>query len=456
MFLFRKLSVIFTFFCAVVPHEIKAELNLEKWKTYGQMAEQSAICASFSKLMEAQSVLNPDLGALWQERRKFAGAVIRKAVFLELNRDSSEDEINNLITSYRDWLLSSLLIDYNQNPNKSKNVPEKTKTGGQTIRELMNTHCKSLFQQGDEMIRAQRPHLAYLLENDSGSQSQLKNSIIPKTPVLIKEPQGGTSVKTPVKEAGQTVDPKSTFAAKGVELSIGGGTSFTLNLPGQKPANSDDQLKGPASNDTGMQTISKNSVSPTKLKEISSPAPRPEQGWIKKHRPLNDIKSFVSTDRATSASPFALIPLKPEIQTQQDRQSEITSTGLHEKSQTIKVKLSVERLSELLDRQAEANINLTIPGQTTEEPYTKKIGNYFAQLGAFAQLKNAKAEKQRLEIKFSALFAKLPLHIAKVTDSGPRFYRIQTSGLSQKNIMALCDMMWPHKIACLPKHQNSH
>ena len=111
MFLFRKLFVIFTSLFTVLPHGAQAELQLETWKVYGQMAEQSAICANFSKLMESQSILNPDLGALWQERRKFAGAVIRKAIFMELNRESSEAEIDNLIASYRDWVLSSLMID---------------------------------------------------------------------------------------------------------------------------------------------------------------------------------------------------------------------------------------------------------------------------------------------------------------------------------------------------------
>jgi len=89
MFLYRKLFVIFTSLFTVLPHGAQAaELQLETWKVYGQMAEQSAICANFSKLMESQSILNPDLGALWQERRKFAGAVIRKATFMELNRES--------------------------------------------------------------------------------------------------------------------------------------------------------------------------------------------------------------------------------------------------------------------------------------------------------------------------------------------------------------------------------
>jgi len=96
-------------------------------------------------------------------------------------------------------------------------------------------------------------------------------------------------------------------------------------------------------------------------------------------------------------------------------------------------------------------MNLIVPGQAVNNQLEQKSGNYFAQLGAFAQLENAKVEKKRLETKFSALFAKLPIQIVEITGSGPRFYRIQTTGLSQKHIKTLCDMMWPHKIACLAK-----
>ena len=126
-------------------------------------------------------------------------------------------------------------------------------------------------------------------------------------------------------------------------------------------------------------------------------------------------------------------------------------SGAHVKGLSNKVKLSFERLSKLLEQQAEANINLIVPGQSSSEQHKQKSGHYTAQLGAFAQLENAKAEKNRLETKFSTLFVKLPIHIAEITGSGPRFYRIQTSGLSRKHVKTLCNMMWPHKITCLIK-----
>ena len=134
MSLARIFLILFICLCKVLPHAAQAELQLEKWKTYGQMAEQSAICASFSKLMEAQSVLNRDLGALWQERRKFAGAVIRKSVFLELGRDGTEIEIDKLIASYRDWVLSSLMSSDVNLGNEGGGRAEKAKSAGRKLK----------------------------------------------------------------------------------------------------------------------------------------------------------------------------------------------------------------------------------------------------------------------------------------------------------------------------------
>ncbi|MFL2831648.1 MAG: SPOR domain-containing protein [Candidatus Puniceispirillaceae bacterium] len=431
MSLFRKLFVIFTSLFTVLPHGAQAELQLETWKVYGQLAEQSAICANFSKLMESQSILNPDLGALWKERRKFAGAVIQKAIFMELNRESSEAEIDNLIASYRDWVLSSLMIDH-----KNIDVPKKTETNGRKIFALINNQCKNLFQQGDEMIRNQRPDLAYLLQNNSETQVKTKNSPSEETSTPKVKPQHSVSRKNPVDKTDQTVNQKPSSTGKALKLSIGGGNDLVLNLPGQKPSSSIQEPFRALSKNAEIKTKNLNGSLPTKLLKISGPVPRPDQGRIKDLPQSSVVKTLISAGTATSAASPEFIP---------------RNTGELNKQENQKVKLSIERLSELLDKQAEANMNLIVPAQSVNNQLEQKSGNYFAQLGAFAQLKNAKAEKKRLETKFSALFAKLPIHITEITGSGPRFYRIQTTGLSQKHIKTLCDMMWPHKIACLAK-----
>lgn len=452
MTLFPKLIVIFMALFTVLPHGAKADLKLETWKVYGQMAEQSAICANFSKLMEAQSVLNPDLGALWQERRKFAGAVIRKAIYMELNRESTEVEIDNLIASYRDWVLSSLIINHNNKPNERGDSLEKAKSGMHKISAVMINQCKNLFQQGDEMIRKQRPDLAYLLQNAPKNQVKAKsNPIEEKTPVVKAKPQGSSSIETPIVRADQTINQKPSSADKALKLPIGGGNNLVLNLPGQKSSLSNKEPIQPVSNDTDVKTKFLNRSLPTKLVQISGPAPRPEQGQKKKVSQSSVVETLISANTATPAAFPNLIPINPDQLTQQENQKAKSPSGSSVKSQTIKVKLPVERLYELLEQQDKANTNLIVPGKSTIKQHEKKSGNYFAQLGAFAQLENAEAEKNYLETKFSALFDKLPLDIAEITDSGPRFYRIQTSSLSLKHIKTLCDMMWPHKITCLVK-----
>ena len=451
MFLFRKLFVICMSLFTVLPHGAQAELQLETWKVYGQLAEQSAICANFSKLMESQSILNPDLGALWQERRKFAGAVIRKAIFMELNRESSEAEIDNLIASYRDWVLSSLMIDHKNKPDKNIDVPEKTKTNGRKIIALMNSQCKNLFQQGDEMIRKQRPDLAYLLQNDSETPVKPKNNPSDETSTLKVKPQRKVSRKSPIVKTEQTVNQESSSTGKALKLSIGGGSKLMLNLPGQKPSSSIQEPFPAVSNNAATKTKKLKGSLPTKLVQISGPVPRPEQERTKDLHHSSVAKTLISAGTATSAASPDLIPRNTGQLDKQENQKAKLHSDTNVKGLSSKVKLSIERLSELLEKQAGANMNLIVPGQSVNNQLEQKSGNYIAQLGAFAQLENAKAEKKRLETKFSTLFSKLPIHIFEITGSGPRFYRIQTTGLSQKHIKTLCDMMWPHKIACLAK-----
>ena len=452
MFLFRKLFVIFASLFTVFPHGAQAELQLETWKVYGQMAEQSAICANFSKLMESQSIINPDLGDLWEERRKFAGAVIRKAIFMELNRESSEAEIDNLIASYRDWVLSSLMIDNKNKSHKNIGVPEKTETSGRKVITLMNSQCKNLFRQGDEIIRKQRPDLAYLLQNTSKTELKTQNSPSEETSTLKVKPQHSVSAKSPVVKTDQTVNDEPSSTGKALKLSISGGSNLVLNLPGKKPSSSFQEPFRDVTKNSETKTKSFKSSLPAKLVQISGPVPRPDQGRITELPQSSVVKTLVSAGTATSYAAFPeLIPKNTgQLDKQQNQKAKLHSDK-NVKGLSSKVKPSIERLSELLEKQAEANMNLIVPGKSVNNQIEQKSGNYFAQLGAFAQLENAKAEKKRLEIKFSALFAKLPLHITEIIGSGPRFYRIQTTGLSQEHIKTLCDMMWPHKISCLTK-----
>ena len=132
---------------------LRAELQLESWNEYGYLAEQGAICASFSSLMEAQSVLNPDIGKLWQERRKYAGAVIRKAAEFELKRTPDTDEIDRLVNQYSDWVIESLMSKDATLNQKDLNT-QQAFVGQQKMQKLIDSYCRTMFAQGDKQILA--------------------------------------------------------------------------------------------------------------------------------------------------------------------------------------------------------------------------------------------------------------------------------------------------------------
>ena len=133
----------------------KAEINVSELGTHSPMAEQGGICASFSAIMENQSLLNEDLGLLWQERRKFSGAVIRRAVELSGAPSPSGDDIDRLITEYQEWILLNLT---------SQNEDEKSLSDYQTnLRLMIATNCANLYKQADKAIIKRFPKLTYLI-----------------------------------------------------------------------------------------------------------------------------------------------------------------------------------------------------------------------------------------------------------------------------------------------------
>ena len=460
---FRTFFILLVLIGGILPAKVQAELRLETWTSYGQLAEQGAICASFSALMESQSVLNPDLGLLWQERRKFAGAIIRKAVKLELNRDSSEDEINRLIASYRDWVLSSLMIQSDESTNAvddAGNPISGEALGRQKIKTLVNRQCKSLFEQGDDMIRQQNPKLAYLLE-DSGTSLAVAQKPASETGprrTLATTPAAGVTStpsdnpdrnsQTPEPEQAELSAPASVAEQEEpanqkhkVELSIGGGNSFTLTLPGQKPVAQPPQK-------TAQDQV-KTEPAPIRLVNISGPVPRPNH--IQQNQP--DIASAAERpaepdNNADSVKTAGLIPM-PAKQAA-DAQT-VPETGADLTTEPPAPTL----ISSLLDQQADASVNLTTPLEPVDSDQDSSAPVYFAQLGAYSRLENAETAKQRLQTKFATLFSKLPLKITEVNDAGPRFYRIRTAALTQRQTRTVCDLLWPHRIACLVKSEKT-
>ena len=138
-----------------------AKIDIGALGAQSTMAEQGAICASFAALMENQILINQNLGNLWSERRKFSGAVIRRAVELSGLQTPTGDEIDVLINDYREWLLLNL----------SSQDTDGNITDYQTdVQNLIKTNCASLFVQADKAILKRFPDLAYLIDQDKAVQ----------------------------------------------------------------------------------------------------------------------------------------------------------------------------------------------------------------------------------------------------------------------------------------------
>lgn len=159
------------------PLGAQAKIEIGSLGAQSTMAEQGAICASFAALMENQLLINEDLGNLWSERRKFSGAVIRRAVELSGNDSPNESAIDALINDYREWLILNL----------SAQDPQMSSTDYQSdVQAMVRTNCKSLFLQADKAIIKRFPELAYLIDKTKIPEEETKQiaSLIEKNSEL--------------------------------------------------------------------------------------------------------------------------------------------------------------------------------------------------------------------------------------------------------------------------------
>ena len=137
---------------------VHAEIDIASLGGQSTMAEQGAICASFAALMENQYLINQELGDLWSERRKFSGAVIRRAVELSGQTSPNSDQIDRLINDYREWLILNLSA---QDPTMSSNDYQSD------VQNMIRTNCKSLYSQADKAIIKRFPALGYLINGQA-------------------------------------------------------------------------------------------------------------------------------------------------------------------------------------------------------------------------------------------------------------------------------------------------
>lgn len=235
--IFRSISLLLTVLFIASHSPASAAIKLETWKTYGNLAEQGAVCASFAALMESQSILNPDLGMLWSERRKYSGSIILKASEMETGTAANSADIDVFVSDYREWVLSSLLapiapIDLAQQGG------DPLKTGRDRITTLVRTYCLAIYAKGDAVILTRFPQLAYLM-NKSAMTAQNQPEM-PKTSVKTSNKTPGN--KTPGnKTSGDKISGKSaeTAAAKVISSMLASMRApepvLSKSMPKQRP-----------------------------------------------------------------------------------------------------------------------------------------------------------------------------------------------------------------------------
>lgn len=473
----------------------QANIDLKSWKSYGNLAEQGAICASFASLMESQSLLNPDMGRLWQERRKFSGAVIGKAVMLEFDKDIASEDIETFIAEYRDWVLAALMTS--QDAPFGNPAQDSLELGQEKVASLIKTQCALLFQQGDAQISKKFPELAYLIapkprdgENMASPEDKTENAALAgprKTaPALQAEPAPAPPKRepAPTKLARTEIKPaqdKKTESEKPakdapITLALGGGVSFSLTMPrssasagtatpAKKADSAPEQAQAPKSpkipeNPPAENQLASNNVplpaAPPERPSIEGASPAPQTATTKPVAPEQVIQLAQPEQTAQKAvRPAENQPAKPAPTV---------------KEPAAKVPAPVPPVLTLAQQQATPLIlpvTLSLPALPEDN---MKIAKIYASFGDFTDIAQAEQRKALLERRFTKLFSAYQLQITahdlpKIegqgdsTDGqiGAPAYRLQTkAALAITRAQEICTLLWPHNVGCIVKaHYNS-
>ena len=435
----------------------RANIDLKTWKNYANLAEQGAICASFSTLMEAQSVLNPDMGRLWQERRKFSGAVIHKAVMLEFNKKIAAEDIEAFIVGYRDWVLAALMSSDGQPSERPQN---SLALGQEKIANLIKTQCAMLFKQGDEQIRQKFPELAYLIApkaspvqlgtnpaRQTAPKEQASQIVAnaPKPAPVTKKADAPQPSRRPQSNTQDDTEPDLS-ENKTITLALGGGISFSANMPrvSAKPAKNAPAPVAPPKRPTNpkiTETIAPIKSSPAK----SSPA---------KSSPANSSPALSTPAKPAREKPTPAPAAKPATQL----------SMAETKPKAVPPQKPVPRAPELSLAQQQATplilpVSLALPVLPEGENQRAEI---YVSFGDYLDIAAAEKQKNRLEKRFARLFAAYQLRITAhdlpdqdIQPNKPATapaYRLQTDSLAKATLaQEICTLLWPHNISCIVK-----
>ena len=146
-------SLIFTsIWFALVTQTAQSSVSLDNWQSNGGMVEQGATCAAFSRLMQLQTLVDPWLGKLWQERQHHTGSLISTAADLEDVGELTFLEIKHLIERYAAWLMINL--------TETKHIRMTVGYAHEVATKMIGDVCTQIYQRADQSIIKAYPELA--------------------------------------------------------------------------------------------------------------------------------------------------------------------------------------------------------------------------------------------------------------------------------------------------------
>ena len=368
----------------------ETSLNIESWKNYGALAEQGALCAGFASIMESQDILYPELGQLWSERRKFSGAVIRRASEMENGAPAPGEEIDQLIAQYRRWLI----VNLNESRLTSSDGSEALDMSVEQMRDMLGLNCASLFASADEVILKRFPELRYLSEGSQRPSGIQANSAA-QTQAIERAQALSKQVQLMQSEMAQLQDKVVELRKENSSLK-GDNTALQETLAATR--------KTAQSEIAALETARQAEQSALSDKLDQANAALKKQKLVEQQLADQKITDAKSISQSAAPLPKPKIPARPKQ----------TKTSPREETQ-----LFVAQLGSFGSDEAANNAAETL---RTRSP------NLLGRLALTIEPHNL--------------------------TSGAQLYRVLTPAMAKTQVMQICDSLWAAKLACLVKRYN--
>ena len=382
----RLIVIVHVIILAIMPlRTAYAEIRLDTWQSYGAMAEQGGVCAAFARLMELQSIIDVQHGALWFERRKYAGSLIRQASILEGLPPVEQEEIDLLIDSYASWLISNL-----SNQDTNQNLDNEAHTAAS---KMINDVCSDLYARADNTIMQAHPELA--------------SCPAVKTPEPLSCKPAEVEAQTPI-----------------TQPAISNATDMTLDLLELKRAR-----------DEVAMLAAQNKSLRAKLKKLRSS--------VLENENISSDYTNVAVSQSVTDSSFKT---DTNIETDNDAPPSLASRS---RLTTPDLGVMKPDKKKQEDHSKTLNQTTTSPITTAAGQNRKRSNLFVAQLGSYASPQQANDGIHYLKTAFRDTFKATGLSvIPKTSRSGKRVYDLVTDKSDRAEIEHICNFLWEQRFGC--------